>query len=204
MARQKSEFVSAVGTAFEMIKLIAEEVYAFNGSDNDLRRILKEPRLRQDIAKLLVSGDGVVYPVEIMANSIAELVGRGNYEWYCRDINDRNFRVDPDHKAEIVLKNFPWMMTTKGVQGEMLKLGLRPATMCELLAFGAKYPDIQRQFPILALGSLWKSPTGYNLVGCLRRLIGERRLCLQMADLHWDSHWRFAAVRNNPILGQQS
>jgi hypothetical protein len=32
--------------------------------------------------------------------------------------------------------------------------GLRPARIAELLAFGATFPEIQREFPIVALGSI--------------------------------------------------
>ena len=37
---------------------------------------------------------------------------------------------------------------------EMTERGLRPATMQELLAFAAAYPDVQKEFPIVALGSV--------------------------------------------------
>jgi hypothetical protein len=56
-------------------------------------------------------------------------------------------------------------------------LGLRPGNAAELLAFGAKYPEEQRRFPILALGSTFVDPEGQhrylylNRDGC-RRIVG--------------------------------
>jgi len=67
MAKQKSEFVSATGTTFEIVKGLAEEVWALGGDDDSLRRIIKDRSVRQSIAKLLVeqSGVGEIYEVEV-------------------------------------------------------------------------------------------------------------------------------------------
>ncbi len=67
MARQKSEFVSATGTTFEIVKGLAEEVWALGGDDDSLRRIIKDRSVRQSIAKLLVeqSGVGEIYEEEV-------------------------------------------------------------------------------------------------------------------------------------------
>lgn len=67
MAKQKSEFVSATGTTFEIVKGLAEEVWALGGDDDSLRRIIKDREIRKSIAKLLVqqSGVGEIYEVEV-------------------------------------------------------------------------------------------------------------------------------------------
>lgn len=54
MARRKNPFVSAFGTAFAIFKALADEVLALGGSDDDLRRILTDATLREEIAKALV------------------------------------------------------------------------------------------------------------------------------------------------------
>jgi hypothetical protein len=55
MARTKSEFVSGMGTGFEILKKISEAVVSAGGSDADLRKIIaKESLLPEAIARLLV------------------------------------------------------------------------------------------------------------------------------------------------------
>lgn len=53
MARQKSEFVSAFGTSFEIFKRIADEVMAQSGDDDDLRKILNDDVVVCDMVKVL-------------------------------------------------------------------------------------------------------------------------------------------------------
>jgi hypothetical protein len=54
MARQKSLFLSAFGTAFEIWKTLVEAVIARGGTDDDLRRILTNKTLVARIANLIV------------------------------------------------------------------------------------------------------------------------------------------------------
>ena len=188
MARQKSEkseFVSALGTAFEMVKLIAEEVYALGGSDNDLRRIIKDRKLRQQIAKLLVANLGEVYPLDVFGHSINDLVKQGNYGWSNSDINDGNFQADEMHQAEVILKHFDKDMSTEAVLKALDADGLRPATMSELLEFSSRYPELQKQFPIVALGSFWQGPGGRRCVGYLYYFGGPRELSLLWVGRDW-------------------
>ncbi|MDQ5938885.1 MAG: hypothetical protein QG603_824 [Patescibacteria group bacterium] len=195
MARQKSEFVSALGTTFEMIKLIAEEVYSLGGNDNNMRTILKDHKLRQQIAKLLVTNLGEVYPLDVFGHSIDELVKQGNYNWADDSINDRNFKADEMHQTEVFLKHFGQNMSTETVLKALDADGLRPATMSELLEFGSRYPELQRQFAIVALGSLWRDATGIRYDGCLYGSADERELGLRGVVNGWNGDYRFAAVR---------
>jgi hypothetical protein len=65
----------------------------------------------------------------------------------------------------------------------------------ELLAFGEKYPDVQREFPVVALGSAWRDSVGNRHVPYLVRHAGRRLLYLYWLGCEWDSGYRFAAVR---------
>lgn len=53
MAKQKSEFVSGMGTGFEIVKKLSEAVAAAGGGDDELRRVLSDkalpPRLAREI-----------------------------------------------------------------------------------------------------------------------------------------------------------
>ena len=71
-------------------------------------------------------------------------------------------------------------------------MGYRPAELHELLAFGEKYPKLELEFPIVALGSVWP---GWNCVGfvpCLDGRGSKRHL-----DLHWiKNDWqRYVGLR---------
>jgi len=72
-------------------------------------------------------------------------------------------------------------------------LGLRAATLPELLAFGAKYPDEQRKYPIAALGSVVMS-NGYRVVAVLCESGSKRGLDLGVYA-GWYRACRFLAVR---------
>lgn len=78
----------------------------------------------------------------------------------------------------------------------MRKAGFRPALIEDLLALGAEYPELQKQFPIVALGSVWQDPGGRRRVPYLRWDGGGRDLDLYWFGDDWDERWRFAAVRN--------
>jgi len=75
-------------------------------------------------------------------------------------------------------------------------MNLRPATLPELLAFGAKYPDKQKEFPIMALGSVWIDPDGDRRVHSLGWVEGERELHLgwDKPGYVWGDYCRFLAV----------
>jgi len=72
------------------------------------------------------------------------------------DINARNFPSTRSGQAalEIVLVPFENRMKSEHVLQELDKEGLRAAALPEFLAFGAKYPDVQRKFSIAGLGSV--------------------------------------------------
>ncbi|MEK7384088.1 MAG: hypothetical protein AAB262_12495 [Elusimicrobiota bacterium] len=84
--------------------------------------------------------------------------------------------------------------STDEVLAEMDRKGLRPALYEELLGFAEKYPDEQRKFPIVALGSEAD-------VSCLRHVAflwdddDGRHLDLIWVDGDWDGDCRFLAVR---------
>jgi hypothetical protein len=73
--------------------------------------------------------------------------------------------------------------------------GLRAATLPELLAFGATYPEKQREFPIVALRSVWQNRDGLRCVPCLDRDGSKRMLGLRWLGRRWLDDCRFAAVR---------
>ncbi len=73
-------------------------------------------------------------------------------------------------------------------------MGYRPATLPELLALGKQYPEFQRWFPIIALGSVWRGQGGVRLAPCLSENAGKRGLGLDSFDFVWGAFCCFLAV----------
>ena len=73
--------------------------------------------------------------------------------------------------------------------------GLRVATLPELLAFGAKCHEKQREFPIIALGSVWQYRDGRRRMPGLWYAASDRRLDLFWFVYRWYGYCRFLAVR---------
>jgi hypothetical protein len=87
-------------------------------------------------------------------------------------------------------------LATDEVERRLATTGYRPATIEELTANGAKNPDEQRQFPIVALGSVFVGPgAGFCCSPCLYGDDAGRRLGLGDRDGGWSADYRFAAVR---------
>lgn len=195
MARNKSEFVSASGTVFEIVKALSDEINSLGGDDSHLRKIISDRKLRKELAKKLVGNTAInVYQINV-SGKINDAVKVGNYDWSNNDVNDQHFQADQSHGVEITLRHFDKAMNTDAVLKALDAEGLRPATISELLALGIQFPELQRQFPIIALGSFWRDSFAYRHVGCLRSDGGERRLSLYWFSFDWNDCWRFAAVR---------
>ena len=129
--------------------------------------------------------------------SLADMIAAGRYDWTNSDITAKHFPVKGEGKAEVEIQlvHFDRVMGSDDVIRELDKMGLRPAAIEELLAFGAKYPDVQREFPIVALKSVWRSAFGYRYVACLSGDGSGRDLHLRWFGFGWSEFCRFAAVR---------
>ena len=71
----------------------------------------------------------------------------------------------------------------------------RPATLMELLALGATHPELQREFRVVALGSIWRDSRGICLVPFLGVHGVMRKSYLNPFDCDWDANFRFLGVR---------
>ncbi len=221
MARKKSEFLSAYGVAFQVLKSITDAVLAEGGSDEDLRSLLSDSEKCRRVAMEIVghkpreqkgtSYRGDVSPaatgfraeVIYVQPSYADLKkvfdcvydGYKNAEFkpidICKDVSVENREIE----FELVHLNKD--VSTDKALAELDKQGLCPALYEELLAFAAKYPELQKQFPIVALGSvcrydddLYSPYVRWNDV--------ERDLDFYWIDDGWCDRYRFLAVRKQP------
>jgi hypothetical protein len=129
--------------------------------------------------------------------SLTEMIASGHYDDKHENINEKNFPVQGTGrvKQEVFLIHFNCAMASGLVPRELDQIGYRPATLVELLAFGQKYPELQRKFPIIAIGSIWRSPEGNPNVPCLDEADGERFLALTWNLGEWFPDCRFLAVK---------
>lgn len=194
MERKKSDFVSGIGTVFEIIKALSVAVTSLGGKDEDLRRIIGDPQLCKELAKLIVGNNLNFYRISVISD-INEAVASGQYGWSNSKINSAYFTADSPHDCEVFLKHFDTRMSTDNVLKALDVEGLRPATISELLALGAQHPQLQ-QFPIVALGTIWQDQNSYSrFVGCLGMESGTRKLYLSTYRDDWNDDCRFLAVR---------
>lgn len=140
---------------------------------------------------------GNTYPLTInYERSVKDAVKFGRYDWANGNINTRNFQTKRTGKANIVVEliHFNKNISTDQALSELDRMEYLPAKLYELLAFGKKYPDIQREFPVVALGSVWQDRRGNRYVPCLDGLSLGRHLSLDLVGYDWRSFYRFAAI----------
>jgi hypothetical protein len=94
--------------------------------------------------------------------TLEQMIADGKYDWKNSDINEKNFPIKDKTKrtATIELFHFVKDISSENAIKAMAKEDFRPATIEELLALGAKQPELQKEFPIIALGSVWRLPFG--------------------------------------------
>lgn len=149
----------------------------------------------------LISGSWLDFPsYTVMVSydqTVEQMVKAGKYDGYNADV--ASFPSNEKGVAEVLvyLVNFYPGISSKyaiKIMGE-LDPPLRPATLKELLALGVAQPDLQRNNPIIALGSTWLDSNGHVRVPVLYGNVSYRGLRLDWWDSVWFSSRRFAAVR---------
>jgi len=129
--------------------------------------------------------------------SVTDGIKGGRYDWFDPNITDAHF---PNTRSvtsslEVYIVEYGKCMSAKNVLANLDKRNLRPATLQELLAVGEQYPDLQREFPIVALGSVWQNAEGNRCVPCIVGGGSSRGLRLHWIGGDWGGLCRFAAVR---------
>lgn len=139
-----------------------------------------------------------LYPIHVNYDlSVEEAIEAGDYQAVNESITSATFPSARHGQAEleINLVRFDRRITSEDVLRELDKEGLRAAELPELLAFGAAYPDVQRKFSVVGLGSVWQDRKNYRNVPCLYAASEGRYLDLHWWDDGWYTYSRFATVR---------
>jgi hypothetical protein len=195
----KSQVVSWMGVSLGLVQGLLEEVQQLGGGDEDIRKLVK-PEGRVLLAKFAQMVVGVVcqtFKVMIdYSRDLSQMVAAGNYNWANSDITADHFPVNGvgRQEREVTLFHFNHDISSDDVIKEMGSAGYRPATIEELLAFGELHPELQRQFPIIAIGSVWVDSDGYRCVPGLWSDSDGRRLDVNDFDGWWGHDCRFLAV----------
>lgn len=151
------------------------------------------------------------YPIQVNFNlSLREMIHAGKYDAV-------NFISPPDQTAlpaphgmvaaEVELLTFDRDYALPEMVAETHRRGYRPATLPEFLALGAQYPDLQKQFWILTLGSVETKrsisfrPTltmqEEQFIPCLFTWLGERALLAGSFDGKYRPGCCFVCVRKD-------
>lgn len=202
MAKPRSNFLKGAGTMWALMQVIVNAVLEKGGSDEDLHCLLTDKGLAKKVAEVIMASRqkvGETYKVIVdYGLSLSKMIELGKYDWFNDDITDKHFELQGagQHEVELVLVHLNRNATTKEVLEHLNSLGLEPAKIEQLLAIGAAYPELQKQFPIIALGSVWVDVNGTRFCPYLDCHGGERRLGLAWSDdgIHWNVACRFLAV----------
>jgi len=129
--------------------------------------------------------------------SVEILVARGKYNYANPNIIAENFPTSRKGtvETELHLVHLNRVVSTDEALRALDQMGFRPAEVKEILTLGAERPDLQREFPIVALGSRWQRPYGYASVACLYDDACGRFLNLYWIEYGWSEYFRFLAVR---------
>ena len=130
--------------------------------------------------------------------SLEQMISAGKYDWKNNDITAKNFPISGIGVQDVTfeLVHFDRTISTQDATKEILARGLEVAKIEHLLAFGEKYPDEQRKYPIVALGSfcLLEDDRYYP---SLNHSDDERHLALPWYRSGWFDVCRFLAVRKS-------
>lgn len=207
MAKETKELIAAKASAkliMDVGTAIVDAVIANKGNIGHLQRLIEsnDPEWLKEIGervmrmRLVTMAARAVYAMPLFASLQTQ------FNWTDPAFNKLDFApIEQCRQAEVEERDMDFVYvhldrdaSTEEVLAEMEALGLRPATYMELLAFARAYPDEQRKFPIVALGSVAVLDGGQH-VACLGRGDADRGLYLFWFAGAWFGYFRFLAVR---------
>lgn len=162
----KSEFLSAFGTAFEVFKALAQQVFDAGGDDLTLRRMMTG-RLERQMAKELVSERSEILPERYGIQGRRDMdqaIKDGKYDWHDEKTIHAGYFPPPEDRfrdvsAVLVRMNHD---AVDAMQETLRGHGLRAASLHELLGFGAAYHDRYKGLRVFALGTVMEGANPYE------------------------------------------
>lgn len=170
-------------------------------SSGQYQELLQSGKFTELLREFIESGKPSVDIFKVVLDydmTLRQMIEAAKYDWMNDDITEEHFPFNKRENGEVELHvvHFGRDIRTKEVLARLDERGLRPAELPELLALGATHPNLQRDYPLVALGSEWRNPGGgvdYAILG--ER--GDRRNLLLIwsgSDDEWHDYYRFVAV----------
>lgn len=141
--------------------------------------------------------DTLTVPVD-ETQAIEDAVKIGDFDCVNDSITSANFPKPANgqkSERELVLFHFNNVMTPEEIVAKITEAGYELATIWDILGLAAKEPNLQKEFPIVALGSVWQGPSGHRRVPCLCSVGGDRNFGLSYLERGWRVSYRFLARR---------
>lgn len=192
---QLAEVAAAIIRELPHIGLDSVTGQGWIGNGRALRKALRKALVPQ-----VSEQKDEVFPTKVNYDlSVESLVAQGEYDWANSGINSKHFQTAKKGEAALNLElvHLNQVLTSEEAIAELKKRGLRHAEPHELLSFGVQYPEEQRKYPIVALGSVWQDWLGGRSVAYLRSCADGRSLNLACFDGRWSVRCRFLAVRES-------
>jgi len=189
----------SIGQEHELL----QKLEAAGLNEQDAQKVIdsRKNELAKGLVALIREYDQVVegsYPLTVNYDqSLEQMIAAGRYDWKNDDIKPKHFPVKGEGKVnvEITFVHHNRVMSTDDVLKDLDTRGLRPIKIEELLALGAAKPELQQEFPIIALGSVWQSGDVNRYCPGLDGLGSTRYIYLDWINYNWSSPCRFGAVR---------
>lgn len=188
----------ASGTVFDLLEKLASK----NGQVwlEATKRFLREDpcyRLKGVPVPLANSFITHNFTLDVKERCLEDAIAAGKY-YYCGYSEMKKYPLTDETYGlkQMAIFHFNGMNSCQEEKAkkEMDEAGYRSATLMELLALGEKYPDLQREFPIVAMGSsFW----GYKGLFVPTLGDGPRGRALEHQDISvgLGSKHRFLAVK---------
>ena len=128
------------------------------------------------------------------------MIAAGRYDWKNDDITAKRFPITGVDQVEFEGKLFHFNRDISSDDAERQIKADDPANPWDpskiehLLSFGEKFPEEQRKYPIVGLGSV-AEVSGDHRVPCLVGSDSERGINLRWRVGDWGARCRFLAVR---------
>lgn len=132
--------------------------------------------------------------------SLEQMIVAGRYDWTNENITVKRFSIVGEGVAEFEARYFHFNRNissenaVKGIEQEDTANPWMPAKIEHALSHGKTFPEEQRKFPIVGLGSV-AGFGGSRLVPYLYEVDSPRKLRLLWFDFVWSPVFRFLAVR---------
>jgi hypothetical protein len=175
----------------ELLRLVgqAEFPYEPEGFLRDLQSLIERGRLA---ATMIIEA--------VYSPAFDAMVNAGKYDHVDPDFTEEHFSTSRigTVRYKAVLVHIGRRVSAEEAKAEIERKGLVPASAAELCAFGAKYTEEQREYPIVALGQFWPKPSGDLYFPCLWVVDCGRCLLVSHYVGVWGAHCRFLALREIP------